>query len=106
MRFSEMGMKPGSHGPLPGEALIGRYGQGAPFCSLGTPGVMDKTHGFITMEMLHNHSVVNRDKQVPKSIHGLICSLNKCLSVHYFKCWGSRGEQNKVTACRAGEDRC
>lgn len=73
MRFSEMGKKPRSRGPFPQEASIGGYGQGAPFCSLGTPGVMDKTHGFVTTETLHNRTVVNRDKQVPKSIHGLTC---------------------------------
>lgn len=68
-----MGMKPGSRGPFLWEAPIGGYGQGAPFCSLGTPGVINKTHGFVTMETLQNRSVVNRDKQVPKSIHGLTC---------------------------------
>lgn len=86
---SEMGMRVSglkkiSFGNCPLEAcllwplLLGGFCWGmvdreAPLCSLGAASVIGKTRGFVMMETLHSCSVVNRDKHIPKSIHGLKC---------------------------------
>ena len=62
-------LKPGMCFP-PQEALSGDRG---PLFALGASGLVIKTCGFVVIETLHNCSVVNRDKQVPKLFHRLIC---------------------------------